>query len=244
MRPGRGHGERGVRARRIQAWIWRSTAIAALLAAAALSAPVIRDEWISARMEAAAATDLGASAPPPWEDGGVDHLCDGPCPPRADAALGVHLTVLASRDPNPGRRRAMLARAQARLGAALRVRPTAGGWWVWLAYARALDGADRGQVFQAIANSYAAAPFLAREGPWRASLCGADWPLVSVTLRKRAIAEAVWMRDIDPAGARRVFAAFDSPDAAAALKAGLARPPALLVPHRLSGSPDRVGSAG
>ena len=223
---------------------WRTVTVLALIAAAALGTPVLYDEWVSAHLEAGAAQDLGGPAPMPWDQGDVSDLCESHCPARGDAALGVSLTVLSSRELNESARREMLGEAQRHLTAALRVRPTAGGWWTWLAYARQLDGADQGQVIDALIKSYAGAPFLAQEGPWRVRQCAINWPLLPKAVKERVIDEVVWMRDVDPDNATAVEGAFTDPAALVALRAGLARPAALLVPHRRSGGPGRVGATG
>ena len=99
-------------------------------------------------------------------------------------------------------------------------------------------------MLDALARSYAAAPFLAEEGPWRAARCAADWAMLSPRLRDQVIDEVVWMRDVDPVNAETAMGAFTDPRAQAALKAGLARPAPLLVPHRRSGGPGGVGATG
>lgn len=230
-------------ARPAQARAWRAAAIAALIATGVLGAQVLREEWISGHLEAATAQDLGEPAPLPWDAGDVSQLCSNACPPRADAALGVHLALTASREPDPDQRHKLLVEAQGRLTAALKVRPSQAGWWAWLAYARSLDGRDPHEVFDALAQSYAAAPFLSQEGLWRTTMCAANWTSLSPALRRQVVDEAVWMRDVDPQNAAMAFAAFQDPAALAALNAGLNRPPALLVPHRRSGNPGGVGAA-
>jgi len=60
-------------------WSWRLSqsqgvrvvAVAALIAAAGLGLPVLRDEWVAAHLEAATTQDLGGPAPLPWEAGGL-----------------------------------------------------------------------------------------------------------------------------------------------------------------------------
>ncbi len=222
---------------------WRLAVIAALAFSGVLGAPVLRDEWISAHLEAAAAYDVGGPPPKPWDEGDVSTLCKTACTPRGDAALAVSLTVLAARELDDAARDRMLTEAQTRLAAALAVRPNDAGWWTWLAYARFLAGKTEASVIEALARGYDSAPFLAQEGPWRVRRCAEDWALLSPGLRAKVINEVVWMRDVDPDSAARVRDAFAAPDAAAALRAGLARPSALLVPHRRSGSPGGVGAA-
>jgi hypothetical protein len=213
-----------------------------LIGAAVLAAPVLRDEWTAAHLEAATGQDLGQPPPMAWNDTGPTPACSSGCPARADAALGVHFAVSAAREADADLRAGMLAQAQAHLLAALEVRPTSAGWWAWLAYARLLDGRDDRKVVEALAQSYDAAPFLAREGPWRVEYGATNWGGLTPALRGHVIDEAVWMRDVDPDNASAVFAAFTDPSAAAALRAGLAKGPALLVPHRRGGGPGRVGA--
>ncbi len=222
----------------------RAIAVTALIGAGVAGVPVLLDQWTADRVEAAATQLLGGPSPMPWEAGGDQADCGPTCPARAQAAIGVGLTALAVSEDDAGRRAQLLSRAQARLDAALAVRPTAGDWWVWLAYARALDNQSDTQVIDGLARSYASAPYLADQGEWRVRYGAAHWSELSPAVRRAVVAEAVWIRDIDPMGGKVVFAAFLDPGARAALAAGLKQPPARLIPHRRSGGPGGVGAAG
>jgi hypothetical protein len=213
----------------------------ALMLAAALGAPVVRDEWISARSEAAAVQTLGGAAPLPWETGLAGDLCSTlDCPPRALAASGVQLLLQAQARPTSAARKMLIAKAQDRLARALAVRPSEGGWWAWTAYGQALDGADPRAPMTALAKSYAAAPFLAREGPWRVRYGAANWTGLSPSLRRSVIDEVVWLRDVNPAAAAAAVAAFVDPSASAALRQAWAARPPISVADRRSGSPGGV----
>jgi len=98
-------------------------------------------------------------------------------------------------------------------------------------------------VRQALARSYDAAPFLIKEGPWRARIAAADWPLLATRTRAQVVEEAVWLRDVDPAAFGDVVPAFSDPDAVQALAKALRRPPSAIVPHRWGGAPGGVGSS-
>ncbi len=234
----------GVDATRRGALFWRGAALAALVLAGGAGLFVLKDEWTATRLEASAEQANGGPPPIFWDAGADDATCPRDCSPRADAALGVRLTTQAITESDGARRTTELAEAQQRLGRALDARPMAAGWWAWLAYARALDGQADARVFDALTHSYASAPFLAQVGPWRVRFCAANWTELPRSLRPMVVNEAVWIRDVDPDDAPTVFPAFNDPGAKAALAAGLARPPAALIPHRRSGGPGGVGAAG
>jgi hypothetical protein len=220
-----------------RAHVTRAVAAIVLVATAALAAPVLHDEWISARLEAGVAQDLGGLKPLPWAMGGDVGLCHAACPPRALAATGVRLTFKGARETSMPLRHATLVEAKQKLNAALAVRPFSGGWWTWLAYARSLDEMDSTKTFEALTRSYEAAPFLPVEGVWRVGFAASNWELLGPVLRNRVIDEAIWMRDVDPENAAKVFAAFQSPGAAEALRLGMMRPRSKIIPHRRSGGP-------
>lgn len=215
----------------------RALAGAALLGATLLALPVLRDQWTNTRLEAAVLQDMTGAKPLPWAEGGENSLCDHGCPPRALAASGVRLTLQAAKELNWRKRHALLTQAKSRLDSALAVRPFSGGWWTWLAYARALDGDEPSATLSALTRSYEAAPFLPSESVWRVAYAAQNWESLSPMLRRRVIDEAIWMRDVDPDNAEKVFPQFASPAAAEALRLGMMRPRSNLVPHRRSGSP-------
>jgi len=213
----------------------------ALIVVAALGAGVVRNEWLSAQSEAAVVRTLGGPAPLPWETPASEDVCAATaCPPRALAASGVQLLLTAEKVADPARRRGLIALAQDRLAGALAVRPSSGGWWAWVAYGRALDGDGTASTLQALEKSYAAAPFLLREGPWRVRYGAANWRRLSPALRAAVIDEEVWMRDVDPPGAAMAIVAFTDPSASAALRDAWAARPSSSVADRRSGGPGGV----
>ena len=213
----------------------------ALMLAAAFGVPVVHDEWLSARSEASTVQSLGGLAPLPWETGPERDPCAAAaCPPRALAASGVQLLLSAQAEPKLATRKALIAAAQDRLARALTVQPSSGGWWAWVAYGRALGGDDPQSTRLALAKSYAAAPFLLREGPWRVRYGAANWKQLPSALRGAVIDEVVWLRDVDPGAAASAVAAFTDPSASAALRQAWAARPSGLVADRRSGGPGGV----
>ena len=215
---------------------------AALGAGLLLSGPVVARQWTIARYEAWARRDLGDAAPPPWLPR-PGRTCDAACPPSALVASAVSLGAQAGGLATPALRKAAYHAADQQLSAALAAQPASGDGWTWLAYMRLREGRSMADVRQALARSYDAAPFLIKEGPWRARIAAADWPLLATRTRAQVVEEAVWLRDVDPAAFGDVVPAFSDPDAVQALAQALRRPPSAIVPHRWGGAPGGVGSS-
>jgi hypothetical protein len=218
-------------------------AVAALGMGLVLGALVIGPVWRTARFEAWASRDLGGPAPPPWTPAPAAGDCNGHCPAPALAASAVRLAVGSANLATPERRRAALADADRRLTLSLQRQPASGSAWSWLAYVRLLEGRPMDQVCDALARSYAAAPFLAEEGPWRARVAAANWSRLAPSTQDRLVDEAVWLRDVRPEAFSTVAPAFADPAATRALAQGLRRPRPSLVPHRFDGAPGGVGAA-
>ena len=214
----------------------------ALALGLAFSAPVVARQWTIARHEAWAARDLGGPEPSPWLPR-PGTACDRGCPPAALVASAVSLAAQADSLPTPALRKAAYREADRRLTAALAVQPASGSGWNWLAYARLKEGRPMTAVGEALARSYDAAPFLVREGPWRARIAALNWTLLPTRTQGQAVEEAVWLRDVNPAAFSAVAAAFTDPPAVQALAQALHRAPSAVVPHRWSGAPGGVGAA-
>jgi hypothetical protein len=208
-----------------------------------LGASVVSRAWTTARFEAWASRDLGGAPPPPWLPPPDARACGADCPPAALAASAVRLTAGSAELATPAQRRAALADADRLLTLSLARHPASGSAWIWLAYVRLMEGRSMDQVCEALARSYAAAPFLAEEGPWRARVAAANWSRLPAATQGRLVDEAVWLRDVRPDAFSSVAPAFVDPAATRALAQALRRPPASLVPHRFSGAPGRVGAA-
>ena len=218
-------------------------ALAAVLGVAvALSVPVSLRQWSIARAEAWAARDLGGSPPPPWLPR-PGTTCGAGCPPAAQVAGAVSLAAQAENLPSPARRKAAFREAERRLTAALAAQPASGSGWNWLGYARLRGGRPLAAVVEALARSYGAAPFLIKEGPWRAQVVAVNWRLLAPDTQAHVVAEAVWLRQVDPAAFNHVVAAFADPAAARALAQALRQHPSTVVPHGWSGAPGGVGAA-
>lgn len=213
------------------------------LGAGLLGLRMLHDEWISARAEAAARQALTGAAPLPWEASDAADPCAAACPARALAASAVSLIVQAAAEPPEVQRRARLQEAERRLERALQARSAEGEWWVWLAYARVLEGRNFPAAVANLQRSYAATPFLPQEGAWRVRISAGAWSQLDAKTRRALVDEAVWLTEVDPAAAAPALAAFTHPDAAAALRAGLALRRPGLIPHRRSRVPDGVGPA-
>ncbi len=207
-----------------------------------LSVPIAARQWAIARHEAWAARDLGGPEPSPWLPR-PGTACDGGCPPAALVASAVSLAAQADGLPTPALRKAAYQEADRRLAAALAVQPASGSGWNWLAYVRLKEGRPMAAVCEALARSYDAAPFLAKEGPWRARIAAANWTLLPARTQGQVVAETVWMRDVNPNGFGAVVPAFSDPAAIQALARALRRSPSVVVPHRWSGAPGGVGAA-
>ncbi len=218
----------------------RILAVVFLMAAAA-SWPVVSAEHRSAAIEAAAIAQLGGPSPLPWEASASQPACGPDCPARAAAAHGVELADQAAQAADPATRVQLSRAAEAELIRALAVRPTAGEWWAWLAYARLLHGGEFDAARQDLQASYENAPFLAHLAIWRIGVAARYWPRLPPGLRARAADEIAWLRDVDPDDARTTFAAVDDPAAAEALGQALARPTVPSVPHRGRGGPGGIG---
>jgi hypothetical protein len=211
--------------------IARAIILTAMLISLIAAAPIIKREWIAARFEVWTARDFGGPAPLPWEPPPSDALCGRDCPPGALAASGVRLTNQATRTNDPNRRTALLDAAETRLSRAVAAEPVNGETWAWLAYTRWLKGGERAGLLLALTKSYATAPFLLREGPWRARTAALNWPHLDAQTQSRLVDETVWLRDADPNGFDSIPPAFLYPDATRALAQGLARPRRLIA-HR------------
>jgi hypothetical protein len=220
----------------------RWTVVAALGAALALSVPIAARQWTIAREEAWAARDLGGDAPPLWLPR-PRSVCGEGCPAAARIASAVSLAAQADSLAAPALRKAAYRDADQQLSAALASQPASGSGWNWLAYVRLREGRTMAAVCEALARSYEAAPFLIKEGPWRARIAAVNWDLLSPRTRDRVVDETVWLRDVNPAAFGAVAPAFTDPDAVRALAQALRQPPSVAVPHRWSGAPGGVGAA-
>ena len=98
-------------------------------------------------------------------------------------------------------------------------------------------------VAGALARSYDAAPFLIKEGPWRARVAALNWTLLTPRTQGQVVDETIWLRDVNPAAFSAAIPAFADPPAARALAQALRRPASAVVPHRWSGAPGGVGAA-
>ena len=87
-------------------------------------------------------------------------------------------------------------------------------------------------VSEALARSYAVAPFLFKEGPWRARNAALNWDVLPADAQARVVAEAVWLRDVNPAAFGAVVPAFADPAAARSLAEALRRTPSVVAAHR------------
>jgi hypothetical protein len=214
----------------------------ALLGSAVLGAHVLRDALLDARLEATVTRDRGGRADLPWQAPVQGDPCAAACPPRALAASGVHLIMAAGgpSDPNGAR----LPDAQRRLEEALARRPSEGGWLTWLAYVKALRGGVTPAVLDAYAASYEAAPYLPREGFWRVRFGALNWTRLPVAVRRKMIAEAVWLKAIDPTEVGAVLDPATDPQVARVIAVAVAQPIDGLVPHRRSRSPGSIGPVG
>jgi len=220
----------------------RWAVIAAVGAGLILSGPIAARQWTIARFEAWAARDLGGPLPPPWLPR-PGTACGEGCPPAALVASAVSLGAQADGLPTPALRKAAFREADQWLSAALAVRPASGSGWNWLAYVRLREGRPMAEVCQALARSYDAAPFLVKEGPWRARITALNWTLLSPRTQGQAVDETVWLRDVDPVAFRTVVPAFADPAAVQALARALRGASSAVVPHRWSGTPGGVGAA-
>ena len=211
----------------------------ALVGCAVLGVKVARDTLIDSRVEAVAIRDRGGRADLPWQAPIAGDPCAIHCPPEALAASAVHLVTQAGGPTDPKGER--LPEAQKRLEAAIAARPGAGSWLAWLAYARALREGVTPAVIKVFAGSYEATPYLPREGFWRVRFGAMNWGGLTAATQQKVVAEAVWLKAIDPEGnAPRLDPATD-PRAAKAIATALARPVTGLVPHSRSRSPGSVG---
>ena len=170
----------------------------------------------------------------------VGDPCAKSCPPRALAASAVILTL----EPGHPDRAARLALAEQRLTRALETRPKAGGWWTWLAYARAVRSGVTEDALHAFETGYGVSPFLAMEGAWRVRFGALNWERLRSDTRRHVVEEAVWLRDIDQNGVALKLDPGSDPRAVALIATALATPQPGLVPHRRSGSPGGVRTAG
>ncbi len=216
---------------------------AGFLSAAAASWPVVRAEHRSAVAEAAAIAQLGGPRALPWEaaSGDKEPECGRPCPARAEAARGVERADRAAHAADPAARLRFSAAAETDLTHALAVRPTAGEWWAWRAYARLVHGGEFEAARQDLQTSYERAPFLAHLAVWRIGISARYWLRLTPALRARVADELAWLRDVDPDDAKTTFDAIDDPAASEALAQALARPAAPSVPHRGRGGPGGIG---
>lgn len=211
----------------------------ALLGSAALGVKVLGDARLDAHLEGTVTRDRGGRADLPWQAPLQGDPCAAACPPRALAASGVHLIIAAGGPSDP--KAARLPDAQRRLEAALARRPYEGGWLTWLAYVKARREGVTPSVLNTYAASYEAAPYLWREGFWRVRFGAMNWARLPVAVRRRMIAEAVWLKAIDPNSSAPALDPATDPQAARAIAVALAQPIEGLVPHRRSRSPGSVG---
>ena len=211
----------------------------ALAGCAVLGVKVARDALIDSRVEAVAVRDRGGRADLPWQRPLEGDPCAVHCPPEALAASAVHLVTQAGGPTDPKGER--LPEAQKRLEAAIAARPGAGGWLAWLAYARALREGVTPSVILVFARSYEATPYLPREGFWRVRFGAMNWSGLTDATRRRVVAEAVWLKAIDPEGNAPTLDPATDPRATAAITVALAKPVTGLVPHSRSRSPGSVG---
>lgn len=199
---------------------------------------VVQETVATAELESRAADILNGSG------GGyaapTNDPCARSCPPRALAASAVILTL----EPGHQDRSARLALAEQRLVRALETRPKAGGWWTWLAYARAVRSGVTEDALRAFETSYGASPYLAMEGGWRVRFGALNWGRLREDTRRSVVEEAVWLRDIDPDGLPLKLDAASDPRAVAVIAVALTQTRPGLVPHRRSGRPGGVSSAG
>jgi hypothetical protein len=214
----------------------------AFLGSAVLGARVLSDALLDARLEAAVTRDRGGRADLPWQAPVQGDPCSAACPPRALAASGVHLIIAAGGPTDPTGAR--LPDAQRRLEQALARRPGEGGWLTWLAYVKARREGVTPAVLGAYAASYKAAPYLAREGFWRVRFGALNWARLPIAVRRRMIAEAVWLKAIDPNGDDPALDPATDPQVVRAIAVALAQPVEGLVPHRRSRSPGSIGPVG
>jgi hypothetical protein len=110
-----------------------------------------------------------------------------------------------------------------------------------LAYAKALREGVTPAVLDTYAASYETAPYLAREGFWRVRFGALNWARLPVPVRRKMIAEAVWLKAIDPNGADPVLDPATDAQVTRAISVALAQPTTGLVPDRRSRRPGDVG---
>jgi hypothetical protein len=214
----------------------------AFIGSAALGVRVFHDTLLDARLEASVTRDRGGDADLPWQTLVEGDPCAAACPPRALAASGVHLIIAAGGPSDP--KGARLPDAQHRLEEALTHRPREGGWLTWLAYVKALREGVTPAVLDTYAASYEAAPYLPREGFWRVRFGAMNWTRLPVAVRRKMIAEAVWLKAIDPDNTAPVLDPATDPQVIRAIAVALAQPVEGLVPHRRSRRPGGVGPIG
>lgn len=216
---------------------------AVLLGSATLGVKVLKDALLEARLEAVVTRDRGGRADLPWQAPIAGDPCAAACPPRALAASGVHLILAAGGPSDP--KGARLPEAQRRLEAALAHRPREGGWLTWLAYVRAVrEGGVTSASLAAYAASYEAAPYLPREGFWRVRFGALNWTRLPVAVRRKMIAEAVWLKAIDPDNTAPSLDPATDPQVARVIAVAQEQPIVGLVPHSRSRRPGGVGPIG
>lgn len=137
--------------------------------------------------------------------------CSAGCGTRIELALVRATTRLAARSASASRDR-LEAEAIRRSSALAAARPNSPAASVEFAYALSLDPARVAQARTALARSYALAPLLRDEAPWRISQAALNWGFLDARTRAAALAEADWYARLDGAGTVAVSAAMgDSP---------------------------------
>lgn len=113
-------------------------------------------------------------------------------PARAALLRGVMRARAAAADPAGAA--GMLDLARADIMAARASRPVWGEAEVALAYLELLaHGAESSQAIQALAQSYAAAPYLRDSAPWRIRFGVTVWPRLDTATRDHIVDETAWL---------------------------------------------------
>lgn len=146
-----------------------------------------------------------------------------PLPPRGALARGMSYAAAASRATPPART-ALIAAARRDIRSALGARQS---WPAALVGLTFLDYVDGGigspAAHRALADSYAAAPYLPDEGVWRVRFGLAAWPWLSPEVRRHILDEGVWQAGLSPGRYAVMKEAFEFSSARSAFRDRLLR---------------------
>jgi hypothetical protein len=147
---------------------------------------------------------LRGDAPPPADV----PAAGGGYPARARLADALVLARVAAIEQDKGRRDLLLGRAVDEAYQAAHSRPHWGEAWMVVAFIQSMRGGPTaGATREALARSYADAPFLPDSAAWRVFTGLAAWELLDDYTRRRVSEEAVWVARRSLAGRNAIFAA-------------------------------------